>query len=96
VTCAPIDTLIEQAAAGDECAWRELCELVERILDDDVTAHLTPRSLAELRRIVTTVSDRIRDGEMIRLRLFLQMRYEYPQLEFYSWVRVLARGVRSR
>jgi hypothetical protein len=96
VTRAPIDTLVEEATAGDEGAWRELSKQVESVLDQDATAHLTPRSLAELRRIVGSVTERLRALDMARLRLFLAMREDYPLLAFDTWIRVLARGAKRR
>jgi DNA-directed RNA polymerase specialized sigma24 family protein len=92
-----MEHLVEQAAAGDEEAWRALWAAVEPML---LRLIAQPRFLGRLGRrdddcsnIALAVMARLRADRWHRLRLYLDARRINPNLRFESWLRVVAKRV---
>lgn len=92
-----MEHLVEQAAAGDEDAWRALWAAVEPML---LRLIAQPRFLGRLGRrdddrgnIALAVMARLRAERWHRLRLYLDAHRINPNLRFESWLRVVAKRV---
>jgi hypothetical protein len=93
----PLVELVSRATQGDDDAWRALFDHVEDVLEGYVGS---PRFMGRLgqrvadrQNIIREVMERLRADSMQRLRLYLELQREQPNLDFESWVHVLARRV---
>ena len=93
----PLAELVSRATQGDEDAWRALWDHVEDVLEGYVG---TPRFMGRLgqrvadrQNIIREVMERLRADSMQRLRLYLELQREQSNLDFESWLHVIARRV---
>jgi len=92
-----LEALVVRAADGDELAWQRLWAAIEPRLARVIAQ---PRFLGRLgqreddrRSIIVDVMARLRDHDFDRLRLYLAARRDNPQLQFLTWLRVVAKRV---
>ena len=92
-----VQTLVVEAAEGQESAWSKLWLEIEPLLmrlasSPRVSGRLS-QNVDDCRNIVVEVMARLRDDQFRRLRMFLDSQSENPDLEFIPWLRVVARRV---
>lgn len=92
-----IEQLVAGVAGGDDAAWPRLWTEIEPQLMQIV---MKPRFLGRLsrrdddcRNIVVEVMSRLRADNYHRLQLYLATRRDNPQLQFMTWLRVVAKRV---
>jgi DNA-directed RNA polymerase specialized sigma24 family protein len=90
-----MEELVAAAATGDQVAWQALWAELEPRLSRIVAQ---PRFLGRLgqreddrRNIVVDVMARLRERDFERLSMYLAARESNPQLQFMTWLRVVAK-----
>jgi DNA-directed RNA polymerase specialized sigma24 family protein len=90
-----LETLVAQAAAGDELAWKRLWGILETRLGQLLSRphFLGPVAKREddRRNIIVEVMSRLREREFHRLRLFTTAHEKNPGLGFWTWLRVVTK-----
>jgi DNA-directed RNA polymerase specialized sigma24 family protein len=94
---AELESLVVEAADGDERAWGELWQRLEpRLLGlvrrPTFIANLADRGDAA-RDVVVAIMGRLRDQRFHRLGLYVAARHADPELTFMRWLTVLAKRV---